>query len=150
LYGIATATGAIGSYPKLTIQWVSNNYTGLTVYSNYYLSWTPWAISTSAWTNIFKIGIWIWPTKLNLVKTLDTFFTMSGTTVYLALKDWFVVADALNGITWYADFVNWTTVITSQTMNTYWGGNRTCSICFPVLKWQYFKTSAGWKYFPMG
>lgn len=150
LYGIATAIGVVGSYPKLVVSGISNNFTGLTIDSSYYLTGTPWAISTSAWTNIFKIGIWNWPTKLNLVKTLDAFFAMSGTTVYLASKDWFVVADALNGITWYADFVNWTTVITSQSMNTYWSGSWQCSICFPVLKWQYFKTSAGWKYFPMG
>ena len=53
---IGTAVGAVGTYPKLTVFWANNNFTGMTEWATQYLSWTPWAISSSAGTNSFVVG----------------------------------------------------------------------------------------------
>jgi len=145
---IANEAKSAGQNVITTYLWLKWWFTGLSN-TTYYASNTPWLISVTPWTNVYAIWEWIDSNTLNMINTLSTFQTMSGTTVYLAAKAWFVVADAVNSIIWYADFVDWTTVVTSQSMNTYWGGSWQCSICFPVLKWQYFKTSSWWKYFPM-
>ena len=38
LYGISTESKAIGTYPKLTIQGINSNQSGLTQFIDYYLS----------------------------------------------------------------------------------------------------------------
>lgn len=59
LYGIATALGAIGSYPKIYIDGVVPNFANSDLI-NYYISWTPGWISSTVWTNAYKIGSWLW------------------------------------------------------------------------------------------
>lgn len=71
LYWISTESKWIWEYLRVTMKWINANQSGLVFGSTYFLTWTPWAISTTAWTN--RVSIWraIWTTKINMYELLS-------------------------------------------------------------------------------
>lgn len=55
LYGVSIETKAMWTYPKLVMFWRKKTATWLTEDWWYFLSSTPWSISTTAWTNMFYV-----------------------------------------------------------------------------------------------
>lgn len=55
LYWISTDLASIGAYPKLTVFWASDNFTGMTEWGTQYLWPTPWGIQSTAGTNSFIV-----------------------------------------------------------------------------------------------
>ena len=53
---IASALWAIGTYPKLIVYWLCNNFANMVEWATQYLWATPWSISSSAWTNSVTVG----------------------------------------------------------------------------------------------
>ena len=69
LYWISTESKWIGAYPKLTLQGINTNQSGLTYETPYYLSWTPWAISSTAGTNKKTVWLGIADSKISVLYT---------------------------------------------------------------------------------
>lgn len=145
LYGIATAVGAVGSYPKLYLPVdgaIVPNFT-TTEWQDQFLSWTPWAISSTAGTNKYKIGVgkyWYMMLDWTLVNAWTNILgsstvqkSVSNTWSYILLKSirakfsW-TYTIAFTGVTWrpwwYWDwyfyfriYKNWIAVWTARSNN---------------------------------
>lgn len=63
---IATESKGTGQNVIATTLWFNDNFSGLTPLADYYLSNTPWAISTTNWTNNYRIWDAINDTTLNV------------------------------------------------------------------------------------
>ena len=96
LYGIATAIGDIGSYPKLYIDGVVPNFTGMTIWNIQYLSWTLGWISNTGWTNIksiwqtFNSKLYLWNYIFGNISEFSTVWpTPVKVLEFTAPKNWF-------------------------------------------------------------
>ncbi len=55
-YGITVETKAVGLFPRITVDGINNVQSWLTYWSDYYLSGTPGAISTTSWISGILVG----------------------------------------------------------------------------------------------
>jgi len=80
LYGISTESKGIWTYPKLTLQGINANQSGLTQFIDYYLSWTPWALTSTYGANLY-VGTALSTTQLQLIPKYEV--VIAGTTYTL-------------------------------------------------------------------
>jgi hypothetical protein len=140
---LATKAYNAGELVKYDFAGISKSLSGLTEWAGYFVSNTPWQLGTSAGTNVCQIGRW---KSWNILLWPDVFdwISLTNNTVYYASRNgivtWTVSWNSGNWtITWYADYVNWSTTARASGGSSY--ANNIDSISFPVIKWQYFKIS---------
>lgn len=157
---IATESKGTGENVIATTLWFNDNFSGLTPLAKYYISNTPWVISSTVWTNVYPIWQAIDSTTLNVVRkygvgtisTLNTTVAAANTTVtstsYLATFDaefgfifdlnvsW--ASSATTGTIQYSlDNSNW---FTMQTESIWAGASRSYRV-IPVIAGRYYRTS---------
>lgn len=161
LYGIATATGALGSYPKLYTDWFIKWFSSLTDWSNYYLSWTPWAISTTVWTNPALVGQANWTNTIRRIRPSLDYITLTDWVVYQAATDGFVSAywNSDNANNWWIVLYIWltsspSTILSRSMWTTSWA--TWWAVSWFIKAWWYyswnttFSSATKWgKFIPM-
>jgi hypothetical protein len=93
LQGIAIESKWVGTYPKLTIQGINGEQTGLANWYVYYLSWTPWNISATPWTNI--VDVW-YPIDNNKLMLRDNNLFVAWTSDIILRNDDIVLSSLTN------------------------------------------------------
>ena len=116
--------------------WVSNAQSGLTAWSDYYLSNTPWTISTTPWTNIVSVWkavstTWIEIQIKNQLQNIVTLVNFSeSSTSWIATEDWFLY--------WYAMSYQWSWTIGQIEMSL--------SVWWTIVGWGWCTTWTTTKY----
>jgi len=93
--GFATNTATTWNDVLVKANWLASGFSGLTPWSDYYLSDTAWAISTTPWTNEVKVGIAVEADKIR-IKDGD----VSKMTFWVVTKSVAATSDTLNITHW--------------------------------------------------
>ena len=157
---IATESKGTGENVIATTLWFNDNFSGLTPLAKYYISDTPWVVSSTVWTNMYPLWQAIDSTTLNVVRkygvgtisTLNTTVAAPNTTVtstsYLATFDAeFGFIFDLN-VSWASSSATGTiqystdnsTRYTMQTESIGAGASRSYRV-IPVIAGRYYRTS---------
>lgn len=139
---LATANFASWEKVKYEYEWMTKKLSWLSLVK-YYIWNTYWDLSVLPWTYEYIVWEWKDTDKLLLWNSVWTPISLTSSKVYKALQNWYVLAtcayatSSSTTLTAYADFVDWTTFLTSHTS---WLISWTyIHLMFPVMKWQYYQ-----------
>lgn len=136
---------------KCDFKWISKLLTWLSVWANYYVSNTPWAISTIAWTN--KNIIWYqkddWLLLQNIIENNTTLNANNSTSsIYQAKNNCLVVYNCYYNADWtllFQESLDW---VTFNTIFSFWSSVDSTnnqirwSQTVIMIKWRYYRNTA--------
>lgn len=167
------ATNTVSTWWNVTVDtaWVSATQSGLTVWSDYYLSNTPWAISTTPWTNVVSVGKAVITTWIeintnykNIINQTSLFTTLNvsrntvwttTSSTYQANNDYFATFQNDLYCAWWSytvtttiqystDWSTWINIANNSLTSpsiSWWLTNNYISSVY-LLKWYYYRTTA--------
>lgn len=150
---ILTESKSAGQNAIATTFGLNSNFSGLTPLTDYYLSATSWAISSTPWNNNYYIGsaisankLYVWEKQMGVPYTvLSSTSNSADTGTIQAITDWFVTvrlsasnggsAIATNTLTYWplsASATVWEIGVADASIEK-------ATMTFPVKKWYYWR-----------
>jgi len=134
--------------------WVSTTQSGLTIWTENYLSNTPWAIASTPWTNVVSV----WKTiRANAIlikdnKNLQNPSSRTPWVNYLASTDWFVHWWINSDWSWWdcsiQIYSDTSATPTTQISSWAWyvGSSTDSWFCCMIKKWNYYRVDMVWQW----
>ena len=159
VYWISSELKAVGTYPKVIMQWLSRTWSGLTIWRTYFLYWM-WWISLSWW--LYMTPIWEAISLTDINKKSSPLYSLPYTTLDVtqnpswttysssyqptATEDILMTFNTNSTSGWSSDAwiqysYDWTTNrITIFSIPTSNGGAISTTTWITLIKWMYYRT----------